>query len=221
MLILSGAVETNDLSFIPSINAHSKNPMQTFFANNLNDTLKNGVGNFTKFMFVRHPLERLVSAYRDRLASNNTRYHNIVGKRVIRKYRKNPSPLSLKTGDDVTFPEFVSFVIDEWKVGKRPLDPHWRPVVDLCLPCEMQFDFIGKFETLNQDVEFLLRKLNESDLSRLFAIQPKPKTTSTLWKEFINKISYQQLIHLNRMFADDFRLFGYPHYYVGREPLQQ
>jgi hypothetical protein len=173
MLILSGQVETDDLSSIPSLTVHEQNPMRKLYANNLNDTVKNGVGDFTKFIFVRHPFEKLVSAYRDKLARNNPIYHKMVGKVIV---RKNPSRLSMEMGDDVTFPEFVNFIVDEWRDGKRRLDVHWRPVVDLCLPCDMQFHFIGKFETLNQDVDFLLRKLNETDLSRLFAGQPtKPK----------------------------------------------
>jgi hypothetical protein len=82
----------------------------------------------------------------------------------------------------------------------------------------MKFHFIGKFETLNQDVDLLLGKLNETNLSRLFAGQPtKPKTTSSLWKESMKQISFQQLTDLNRMFADDFRLFGYPHYYTAEK----
>jgi hypothetical protein len=209
MLILWGQVETDDLSAIPSLTVHEQNPMRKLYANNLNDTVKNGTGNFTKFIFVRHPFERLVSAYRDKLASNNSIYHKVVSKVIV---RKNPSRLSMEMGDDVTFPEFVRFIIDEWRDGTRPLDVHWRPIFDLCLPCDMQFHFIGKFETLNQDVDYLLRKFNETDPSRLFAGQPKAKTTSSLWKDFIKQISHPQLSDLNRMYADDFRLFGYPHY---------
>jgi hypothetical protein len=109
--------------------------------------------------------------------------------------------------------------------GENGGDP-WTPIGDPSLisaarPCVMRFDFIGKFETLNQNVDFLLRKLNESDLARLFADQPKPKTTSSLWKEFMETISYQQLKILNLMYAEDFRLFGYPHYYTRKEPKLQ
>ncbi len=215
MLILSGAVETDDLLSIPSSKVFEQKLMRRFYANNLHDTFRNGVGNFTKFFFVRHPFERLVSAYQDKLTGGDSYYEITVGREIIDNYRKNPSPLSLQYGHDVTFLEFVTFIIEEWKNGRKPLDIHWRPVVDLCLPCEMQFDFIGKFETLNQDVDYLLRKLNKTDLVGLFSGQPKSKTTSSLWKKSMNQISHQQLSDLNRMYADDFRLFGYSHYYNG------
>jgi hypothetical protein len=224
MMILSGKVEADDLSSISqsAIHArvHEKKEIRELYAKNSNDTVKKGLGDYTKFIFVRHPFERLVSAYRDRLV-NNEIYQKTIGREIVLKYRQNPNQLSLETGHDVTFPEFVRFVVDEWRDAKRHLDVHWRPVVDLCHPCDMQFHFIGKFETLNQDVDLLLGKLNETNLSRLFAGQPtKPKTTSSLWKESMKQISFQQLTDLNRMFADDFRLFGYPHYYTKRKSLR-
>jgi hypothetical protein len=216
MLVLSGAVKTDNLSFIPRLTVHEQNPMRIVYANNLNDTIQNGVDKFTKFIFVRHPFERLVSAYKEKFTGNNSFYQKAVARGIIRSYRKNPSALSLQKGHDLTFPEFVHFIVDEWKGERRPLDVHWRPVVDLCLPCVMSFDFIGKFETLNRDVEFLLRKLNESQLIGLFAGQPKAKTTSSLWRQTMKLLSTNQLNELTQMFADDFRIFGYPQY-MGEE----
>jgi hypothetical protein len=78
----------------------------------------------------------------------------------------------------------------------------------------MQYDFIGKFETLNRDVEYLLRrKWNESQWIGLFDGQPKAKTTSSLWKQTMKLISAEQLSQLNEVYDQDFRLFQYPHYY--------
>lgn len=104
MLILSGQVETDDLSAIPSLTVHEQNPMRKLYANNFNDTVKNGTDYFTKFIFVRHPFERLAFACHDKLARNNPIYHKMVGKVIVRKIRKNPSRLILKMGDEVTFP---------------------------------------------------------------------------------------------------------------------
>jgi hypothetical protein len=213
MLILSGVVETENLSSIPRLTVHEQNPMLMLDAFNLTDTTKNGLGHFTKFIFVRHPYERLVSAYRDKLAGDNIFYRKAIGREIIQKYRKHASQLSLQNGHDVTFPEFVNFIVHQWKDGRELLDIHWRPIVDLCLPCAMHYDFIGKFETLNQDVEFLLQKLNKENLIQLFTSnKEQPKTTHSLWKQFMKMLSHQQLSDLNRMFGDDFKLFGYPPY---------
>uniref|UniRef100_A0A8C6PUX0 Carbohydrate sulfotransferase n=1 Tax=Nothobranchius furzeri TaxID=105023 RepID=A0A8C6PUX0_NOTFU len=53
---------------------------------------------YTKFMFVREPLERIVSAYRDKFENPNEYYHNLFGKPIISKYRVMPSEEALKTG---------------------------------------------------------------------------------------------------------------------------
>jgi hypothetical protein len=213
MLILSGKITAKQFSSIPRLTVHDNNPMLHLGAFDLTDILKIGGANYSKFIFVRHPYERLVSAYKDKLAGDNTSFQKAIGREIVEKYRKKPTQLSLNNGHDVTFPEFVSYVVDEWKQNERQLDVHWRPASDLCLPCSMEYDFIGKFETLNQDVDFLLQRLNESYLSNLFKLSKTPtKTTLALWKKLIKEISHQQLSDLNDIFAEDFLLFGYPQY---------
>lgn len=222
MLILSGSVETDNLSSIPRLNVHEENPMLKLDAFNLTDLVESGVDDFTKFIFVRHPYERLVSAYRDKLAGDNLLYRKAIGRGIIKKYRKKANRLSLQNGHDVSFPEFVDFIVHQWNNKRDILDVHWRPVVDLCLPCVMRYDFVGKFETLNRDVEYLLQKINRGDLIRLFTPSTKdadtirPKTTLSLWKQYMKQLSDQQLSQLNGMFGDDFTLFGYP-LYLGDE----
>ena len=175
------------------------------------DIFRIGLANYTKFIFVRHPFERLVSAYQDKFAGSNKIFQVAVGKEIIKKYRKQPTQLSLQNGHDVTFPEFVSYVIDEWKQCQTQLDVHWRPIIDLCHPCAMEYDFIGKFETLNQDVDYLLQTLNESNLSGLFALS-RPGTKTKTWETFMDTISHQQLCDLYCVFGEDFRLFRYQKY---------
>ena len=213
MLLLSGMTDTNNLTSIPRNMVHEENSMRKFEPYSVSDVIRHGMGNYTKLIFVRHPFERLVSAYHDKFANGNssTVYQLGIGTQIIRKYRPGASQLSLKNGHDVTFPEFVTYVIDEWTSGRRQLDVHWRPMIDLCLPCSMEYDIVGKFETLYQDVEFLLRKLNESEMSQLFRSsnqQQTPKTTSLL-EHSMNLLSHQQLIDLFRIYEEDFRIFGY------------
>jgi chondroitin 4-sulfotransferase 11 len=131
MLILDGAVETNDLSAVPEPKVFAENPMPILYAKTLNDTVKNGAGDFFKFLFVRHPFERLVSAYQDKLARNNDPiYHKVVSKVIVGKVRKNPSPLEM--GDDVDFPRIRHFhhrrVERRQETAGRPLAADLRPL---------------------------------------------------------------------------------------------
>ena len=40
---------------------------------------------------------------------------------------------------------------------------HWKQVENLCFPCAFDFDFIGHFETLQEDADYLLSKAGFND----------------------------------------------------------
>ena len=210
MLILSGMTDAKNLSSIPRNMVHEDNQMRKFEPYGEADIIRYGMGNYTKMIFVRHPFERLVSAYKDKFADGNssTVYQLGIGTEIVRKYRAQPSEFSLKNGHDVTFPEFVSYVIDQWTEGRRQLDVHWRPMIDLCLPCSMEYDIVGKFETLHRDVEFVLQKLKESEIGELFRPNSSA-STSTLLKQTMGQLNQKQLSALFHIYEDDFRIFGY------------
>ncbi|KAJ8398545.1 hypothetical protein AAFF_G00420730 [Aldrovandia affinis] len=111
---------------------------------------------YTKVLFVREPLERLVSAFRDKFENPNSYYHPVFGKPIISKYRANASQAALRTGAGVTFKEFMQYLLDVHRpVG---MDIHWEHVNQLCSPCLLDYDFIGKFETIEEEANFLLRR---------------------------------------------------------------
>ncbi|XP_035252203.1 carbohydrate sulfotransferase 8-like [Anguilla anguilla] len=111
---------------------------------------------YTKVLFVREPFQRLVSAFRDKFENPNTYYHPVFGKPIISKYRANASQAALRTGAGVTFKEFMQYLLDVHRpVG---MDIHWEHVNQLCSPCLLDYDFIGKFETIEEEANFLLQR---------------------------------------------------------------
>jgi Sulfotransferase family len=60
------------------------------------------------------------------------------GRVIIRRYRPDATNDSLARGHDVTFDEFVQYLGDHpYKKNEKPLDAHWRPFSELCLPCQV------------------------------------------------------------------------------------
>ncbi|KAM6455142.1 carbohydrate sulfotransferase 9 isoform 1-T2 [Liasis olivaceus] len=116
---------------------------------------------YTKIIFVRDPMERLVSAFRDKFEHPNSYYHPVFGKAIIKKYRLNADREALTTGSGVKFKEFIQYLLDP----HRPLgmDTHWEQINKLCYPCNINYNFIGKFETLEQDANYFLRLIDAPD----------------------------------------------------------
>jgi hypothetical protein len=112
---------------------------------------------YTKFFFVRHPLERLLSAYRNKFQTANVRYHINWGNKIARRLRKGPArPKRNDTPvDDITFAEFVRFNVEV----PHGFDPHWRQITELCHPSVIKYDFIGRYENLEADANKVLKRI--------------------------------------------------------------
>ncbi|XP_074063283.1 carbohydrate sulfotransferase 9 isoform X2 [Macrotis lagotis] len=110
---------------------------------------------YTKAVFVRDPMERLVSAFRDKFEHPNSYYHPVFGKAIIKKYRPNACEDKINNGSGVKFKEFIHYLLDSHRpVG---MDIHWERVSKLCYPCLITYDFVGKFETLEEDANYFLQ----------------------------------------------------------------
>lgn len=154
LMVLGGsATSTRD---IPHDAAHYSNHLrrlESYDRAGIADRLRS----YTKVLFVREPFERLVSAFRDKFESPNSYYHPVFGRAIISRYRTNATRTALLTGTGVTFREFVQYLLDV----RRPvgMDIHWEPVSQLCSPCALRYNFIGKFESLEEDANFVLQSV--------------------------------------------------------------
>ena len=102
------------------------------------------------FMTARDPYSRLWSAYLDKIFLPDFWK---MGQNIVRVERPEPKNLSLKCGHDVTFPEFIHYVV------QRPnIDFHFAPIVTICDPCVTNFKFIGKQETFVQDAKHIINE---------------------------------------------------------------
>ena len=163
------------------------------------------------FLFVRHPFERLVSAYRNKLLHPYPDDHyllNTLGKHIVQTYRKN----STRTNDTCTFAEFVEFLIDKAaKNGSNRFNEHWKPQSLLCNICYTRFDFIGKYETLIEDSRIILKNI-KVDNQFMF---PENKTdfyktrASEIYEQYMRSIPKGNIKKLYNIYKGDFDAFSY------------
>ena len=162
------------------------------------------IDSYFKFMFVRDPLDRLVSAYKNKfLRQNSTYFIEHYGKLIAKKYRKK-SQKHYK-GNDITLNEFFRH-LSETAVEK--MNEHWAPFNLLCQPCAMQYDFVGSFEDLVDDANTVLRHLNTTvrfprQQSYYKSFDKKARNT------LLAKVPYDVLKKVLEKYSLDYKLFSY------------
>jgi len=169
-----------------------------------------------KFLFVRHPLERLVSTYRDKFTKPAYYYPHRFGRKIVGTVRgANASEQSLKLGHDVKFREMVQYLLEPRTTRKQDQlssDNHWRQQHLLCHPCYVHYDFIGHFETLYEDAQAVLQVLGVADRVRFPSTDPNNRwkqKTGKVAAKILAEISADELRRVKELYAYDFELFGY------------
>lgn len=182
---------------------------------------------YFKFLVVRHPFVRLVSAYRDKLETlteYNVRYHMTDAPRMTSRRSYNSS-----VADNPTFPEFVDYLI---RTPPNIMDKHWAPYTKVCIPCNISYDAILKLETLKTDADWLFEKLDLKDLredwDKVAGInkadadddQPEARVhggpggggglpSEVLARKYFSQISKENITRLYLKYQVDFEMFGY------------
>lgn len=170
---------------------------------------KQMLSKYFKFIFVRHPFERLLSAYRNKFVDPyNNIYQRRHGSQILKMYRTNLTKQAYNAGKNVTFGEFIQYIVDTHRKDKSKLDIHWNTVVSLCNPCAIGFDYVGKMETLVDDSNRVLKNLH---LPWLFPANYTDKYSTSVRTQFgkFETLSPQTLGDLYEIYRNDFDLFGY------------
>ena len=178
--------------------------LTSFWTNVLNLLFKNN--NVLTFSFVRHPFERIVSAYKNKFLNGETV--------VSRQYTKK----------SITFPEFIDLVLDQFRIQEKCLDSpnkyicanidqHWDLFNHRCLYCDIQYDVIGKIESFNDDIKYIVLKQKLEELIPLnttnLHLNDKKEYASNSTLYYFSQLSKFQKDRLYECYKFDFELFDY------------
>lgn len=117
---------------------------------------------FNAFMFSRDPYARLWSAYVDKFFLPDFWQSN--GVWIVSNFRANATRKQLVCGNDVTFEEFIKYVIHSLSTDQI-LNEHFNPIYRQCSPCHIKFKVLGKLETFQNDAQYIFKKFKLNDLS--------------------------------------------------------
>ncbi|XP_040887179.1 carbohydrate sulfotransferase 12-like isoform X2 [Toxotes jaculatrix] len=175
--------------------------------------MKAKLKHYTKFLFVRDPFVRLISAYRDKFQRHNKYYYQNFARDILRLYANQSDPPqtvdeAFVSGVHPSFYNFIQYLLDPQTEEKRPFEPHWRQMHRLCHPCLIQYDFIGHQETLLEDAEQLLQILKLRDEIRF---PPPYENMTSLGSvlDWFRTVPLEDRRKLYKLYEGDFRLFGY------------
>ncbi|XP_071502617.1 carbohydrate sulfotransferase 11-like [Diadema antillarum] len=132
--------------------------------------------------------------------------------RFFRQHFRRLSSLGaddINTSDLLTFDQFLTFYTD----STMEKNEHWQDMHELCFPCHIKYDFVGKYETLKPDADYFMRLIGAPSNNEFPDPHKKPTYSSdrkTLQLKY-SSVSDSQLQHLsqNPGLAVDLMLFGY------------
>ncbi|XP_027032895.2 carbohydrate sulfotransferase 12-like [Tachysurus fulvidraco] len=178
--------------------------------------MKQKLQTYKKFIFVRDPFVRLTSAYKDKLGSSNQIYYETIGIQILKQFGKvsNP-PASVEQanaqGIVPSFSDFIQYILSLPARNYEMFDEHWKQTVHMCHPCIINYDFIGKMETIEEDAAHLLRLLKVDNIVD-FKPYEKNKTSTDEMKTWFYNIPTEWRRKLYDIYRADFELFGYEYY---------
>ncbi|XP_064100079.1 carbohydrate sulfotransferase 11-like isoform X3 [Macrobrachium nipponense] len=171
---------------------------------------------FYRFMIVRHPFERLLSAYRDRIEDTTHRswQREFFGPQILAVTRPKLKESEMKTSGSLsvipTFTEFVQYLLE---THMDKYDPHWAPFWKHCAPCAVSYHAIGKRETQLQDERFILEESGLATKANLKILEENAHQgrgdTQKLMLKYFSTLNLSTLEKLYRRYEVDFYLFGY------------
>ena len=207
-----------------------------FRANRFGDLAQLNSLNIVKFIFVRHPFERLASAYNDKFViyRNATGFQKDVklGEFYLNKIRSYQENYMNMTSSNLCFADsyleftffcFIEYVLDSTNNEKllshvySPIQIHWWPFTEICRVCDVQYDLIGHIENFHEDLQILLTKFHDNKfLIELYKNKTKShctancieKTNETYLKYF-QQLTKGTIMRLYRIYKNDFEFGGY------------
>ena len=167
--------------------------------------------NSLTFMFSRHPFSRVLSTYRNKLDIRTTFERAYLWQHFYsKKYRKKYGQTTYR--GTPSFAQFVRLIGDPYPVMGYERNKHWSEVSSRCSPCDINYDVIGKLETLADDVKYIL-KLAELEGKVQFSdpLKSSPTFSSNVdtMKKYYSKVPKECIENLYTRYKFDFELFGY------------
>jgi hypothetical protein len=193
ILVWLSRLHTGQEDFSPA-NVHTENPLPKAGEVGWPRVGRMLGGSAYRFSFVRDPLRRLESAYRDKIL----RATRPVWREQVR------TTLGLPADDDteIDFEQFVTALEQQDPVAE--MDPHWRPQhVNLMHPL-VQYDKVGRLESFDEDLAVIRQEAGVPDVP-----VERRNTRSSEEAHSVYDGRSDLVRRVRDLYATDLELYGY------------
>ncbi|XP_046341319.2 carbohydrate sulfotransferase 14-like [Haliotis rufescens] len=206
-LILSGKLNASTALKLSQYDVqHGYKKYLTYLSDLQPEDIDTVMKTYYKFVFVREPFERLISAYRDKLSvAASGGIFSAFGRRIVRKYRKIAHDQGREKDPHPSFFEFLQYIVE---TKAEDLNEHWHLQEDLCQVCHIKYDLIGKYEELETATKIILEHIGAPSDVHLQASYPHEKSSSLL-RHHYQDIPPSFLEGVWRKYYPDLQLFNY------------
>lgn len=161
---------------------------------------------YFKFAIIREPLERLVSGYVNKighpLSTNLSAFPEVVKADILRKVSPNRlDQFTQSHGQMRLIPSFGEYLQYMSSADKDMLNEHFKPFINLCHPCYIDYNVIGNFKNLPGDAYVMLDHLNIPHDYYPVEVSHPALSTSQLLPLFFSDMTPQQKVLYARELA--------------------
>nr|CAB3230858.1 carbohydrate sulfotransferase 11-like [Phallusia mammillata] len=189
---------------------------------------------------VRHPFARLISGWNNKLNREFIRTHGNTLLRSMPELVQHFMTEAESPTHALTFERFLAFVINQSTNRTRvqwirQLDSHFRPMLDICCPCDFMYKYVVKVETAPDDVWYVLdqidvamttfisqtnvtsitwkgnQHMNDAAVLKEFAAHTKDveHEISSSIRNYFKNVPPEHAHKLIKLYQSDFQAFGY------------
>lgn len=170
--------------------------------------------NYYKVIIVRNPMERLVSAYRNKLEAplNFTirkQFPERLKAYILRTYNKKILNAWIDYGNysidlHPSFSDFLKFMM---KFPLNIYNEHFKPLLELCYPCAVHYDFYLNFKSMEYDVYALMHYLGIPYEYYPSYVSHPEKPTARLLEHYFGSVALAEKVKLFRVFSKELEFY--------------
>ena len=207
---------TDSLNVVHFVETYNKYGLKQMYQLQI-DHRRRLAASYSNIMAIRHPFDRLVAYYRDKMVDTTDRASNhpdraadILREMRPKLFERNETLSGLKYPQDLLGPPTFSELLT-WIKRHRVMDEHWNLITDVCHPCAHDWGAILRVETMTTDGNLFAKMINYTHPIPVRHSHQTELNLSQFGKtlQLFADVDDDVIEYLLNLYAIDMSMFGY------------